>query len=239
MATEPDNNLLSTRDNEHFQAQITAYWNGRSNHYDYHPNHGLRSQREREGWLAILCDLLPPPPADILDVGTGTGFLALLMAELGHRVTGIDLAEDMLDIARSKSTGMAMLHFEIGDASCPQFPTARFDAITNRHLLWTLIDPKRTFVNWHRLLRPGGRVVAIDSINPPAKPAPNHYSDDLAQALPLRYPKSPEPALVMLRSANFVDVRAARLEQLEQLLREIDPESDPPVRHVFIASRAN
>jgi protein-L-isoaspartate O-methyltransferase len=46
--------------------------------------------------MDALRPLLPPPPADILDVGTGTGFLALLLAELGHRVSGIDLSEGML-----------------------------------------------------------------------------------------------------------------------------------------------
>jgi ubiquinone/menaquinone biosynthesis C-methylase UbiE len=52
--------------------------------------------------LETLRSLLPPALAEVLDVGTGTGFLALLLAELRYRVVGIDLAPDMLEIARSK-----------------------------------------------------------------------------------------------------------------------------------------
>jgi hypothetical protein len=45
---------------------------------------------------------VPPATADVLDVGTGTGFLALLPVELGHRVTGSDLSQDMVAVARAK-----------------------------------------------------------------------------------------------------------------------------------------
>jgi ubiquinone/menaquinone biosynthesis C-methylase UbiE len=41
------------------------------------------------------------PPTSILHLGTGTGQVALLLAELSHRMTGIDLAESMLDLARA------------------------------------------------------------------------------------------------------------------------------------------
>jgi ubiquinone/menaquinone biosynthesis C-methylase UbiE len=64
--------------------------------------------------------LLPHAPADVLDVGTGTGFLALLLAELGYRVVGIDLAPDMLEIAQSKCTNEIAPRFELGDAAAPE-----------------------------------------------------------------------------------------------------------------------
>jgi 2-polyprenyl-3-methyl-5-hydroxy-6-metoxy-1,4-benzoquinol methylase len=45
----------------------------------------------------VATEYVARSPMDILDVGTGTGFLALLLAELGHRVVAIDLADAMTD----------------------------------------------------------------------------------------------------------------------------------------------
>ncbi|MGH8932096.1 MAG: class I SAM-dependent methyltransferase [Egibacteraceae bacterium] len=61
----------------------------------------------KDAWADVCSGALPTPPADVLDVGTGTGQVALLLADLGHRVTGIDLAEGMLALARAKSASMA------------------------------------------------------------------------------------------------------------------------------------
>ena len=44
----------------------------------------------------------------------------------------------------------------------PDFPPASFDAVISRHLLWTLRDSQAALNAWRRLLRPGGRVIAID-----------------------------------------------------------------------------
>jgi ubiquinone/menaquinone biosynthesis C-methylase UbiE len=230
----------SAKDNQQLQDQITSYWNNRSQGYDEHPNHGFRHIREKEAWLVLLQSLLPDPPTDVLDVGTGTGFLALLLAELGHRVVAIDLADEMLEVARSKLARADSLHFEIGDATDPGFPSASFDVITNRHLLWTLVDPKNTFTKWHRLLRPGGRLVAIDSISPSLRlrNPPNPYSEELMKALPLRHTGSTVPALEMLRSVGFVDGKAEPLEELHRLRLELDPEHEPPLLFAFVANHS-
>jgi ubiquinone/menaquinone biosynthesis C-methylase UbiE len=227
-----------TNDEQQFQSQITDYWNSRSEGYDSHPNHGFRGDQEKDAWLTTLRDLLPPP-LDILDVGTGTGFLASLLSELGHRVIGIDLAEDMLNIARRKASG-GDLRYEIGDASNPGFRPASFDAITNRHLLWTLLDPQTTFTNWYRLLCPSGRIIAIDSIAPSPRIAnsPAPYAEELLRALPLRHPGTTETTLRMLESACFRDVTAKPLDELHRLRLELDPDHEPPLMYVFLAVRA-
>ena len=117
-------------------------------------------------------------------MGAGTGFLALLLAELGHRVTGVDLAPGMLALARAKAArlpaGAVRPVFAPGDAVDPPLPAGSVDAVISRHLLWTLTEPQRAFANWRRLLRPGGRVVAIDGLwhggrqqAPEPEPAPS------------------------------------------------------------------
>ncbi|MEX0750659.1 MAG: methyltransferase domain-containing protein [Dehalococcoidia bacterium] len=85
-------------DRQHAQQRITACWNMASASYDATPGHGIMSSAERDAWLAMLRDVLPPPPCDVLDVGTGTGFLAFHARQLGHRVRGIDLSVQMLAI---------------------------------------------------------------------------------------------------------------------------------------------
>jgi ubiquinone/menaquinone biosynthesis C-methylase UbiE len=144
----------------------------------------------------------------------------------------------MLEIAQSKCTDEITPRFELDDAAAPSFPASSFDVIISRHLLWTLVDPESTFANWHRLLRPGGRLVAIDSISPsPRLPnPPSPYSEELLKALPLRHTGSTTPALE-LRSVCFIDAKAEPLEELHRLRLELDPEHEPSPLYAFVANR--
>lgn len=56
----------------------------------------------QERWRNILARL-GPGSLEGLDIGTGTGFVALILAELGHRATGVDWSVTMLDQARAKA----------------------------------------------------------------------------------------------------------------------------------------
>jgi SAM-dependent methyltransferase len=224
------------RDIKDYQEEIISFWSGRSADYDSRPHHGLSSEREKQVWLQTLSGLMPPAPAEVLDVGTGTGFLALLLAELGYRVVGLDLSPEMLQIARSKCVSPAAPDFQLGDAADPDFPASSFDVVISRHLVWTLLDPVRAFCNWRTLLRPGGRVIAIDSLNPATRtPRLPTYSEEVIQSLPLRYPGKPDPVLDLLRAAGFTEARAERLRSIEQIQLEVDAQSAPPDRHVFVA----
>lgn len=50
----------------------------------------------------------------------------------------------------------------MGDAENTMEADASYDVITNRHLVWTLVDPKAAFAEWHRVLKPGGKLLIID-----------------------------------------------------------------------------
>jgi ubiquinone/menaquinone biosynthesis C-methylase UbiE len=142
---------------------IRDHWNGRAARFDSCPNHKIGSMREREEWIRLFSHFIGKQPLRILDVGTGTGVIALLLAEEGHTVTGVDLAENMLEEARKKVREHGiMAEFLCGDAERLQFPDATFDVVVNRHLLWTLPHPEQALAEWKRVLAPGGRLVIID-----------------------------------------------------------------------------
>jgi len=96
-------------------------------------------------------------------VGTGTGFLALLFAELGHEVTGIDLSEGMLEKAKHNADNMGLkIDLFHGDAENLPFEDCSFDLVANKYLLWTLQEPACAVHEWKRVLKPGGMIFAID-----------------------------------------------------------------------------
>ncbi|GAA0330518.1 methyltransferase domain-containing protein [Actinoallomurus spadix] len=83
-------------------AAIAGYWDAAALTFDDEPDHGLRAERTRAAWARSLHTWMPPGAVDVLDVGCGTGSLSLLLAQAGHRVTGVDLAPGMVSQARAK-----------------------------------------------------------------------------------------------------------------------------------------
>jgi ubiquinone/menaquinone biosynthesis C-methylase UbiE len=142
---------------------IRHHWDRRANTFDDETGHGLVSDGQRSAWLDLLSRLVGPAPQQVLDVGCGTGFLALRFAELGHSVTGIDLAPQMVDRARRKAEQANQpIDFRVGDAAALDCPDEHFDWVVARHVIWNLPDPQRALEEWLRVLRPGGRLVLIE-----------------------------------------------------------------------------
>ena len=93
----------------------------------------------------------------------GTGFLALLLAELGHSVTGIDLAPQMLNVARQKAEQLHLnVRLRLENAASVQDCDGSYDLVMARHVIWVLPDPGRGVREWLRVLRPGGRLALIE-----------------------------------------------------------------------------
>lgn len=145
------------------KGQVAAHWNRRAAHFDEDFGHSIRTPAERAAWDRVLALCVPAGPLDALDVGCGTGFLSLELAARGHRVTGVDFAQQMLARARQKAAATsAAIRFEEADAENLPFADQSFDIALSRHLLWTLPHPQRAIEEWLRVLRPGGRLVLFE-----------------------------------------------------------------------------
>ncbi|MFE2283811.1 class I SAM-dependent methyltransferase [Streptomyces sp. NPDC059443] len=144
-------------------ASIAAYWDAAAAAFDDEPDHGLRADNTRAAWARLLRSLMPAGPVDVLDIGCGTGSMSLLLAEAGHRVTGVDLAPRMVEQARTKFEAAGLDgRFLVGDAMVPPTGEQRFGVVLSRHLVWTLPDPEAALRDWVTRLRPGGRLVLVE-----------------------------------------------------------------------------
>jgi 2-polyprenyl-3-methyl-5-hydroxy-6-metoxy-1,4-benzoquinol methylase len=143
--------------------EARLYWDKEAETFDQEPDHGLLDARVRAAWQELLENLLPAPPAGILDVGCGTGSLSVLLAEAGYEVTGIDFSPVMISQAKMKAqrAGQA-ISFQVMDAAFPSSFPQKYDVILCRHLLWALPEPARVLHNWSTLLAPNGRFLLIE-----------------------------------------------------------------------------
>jgi SAM-dependent methyltransferase len=219
----------TTADLSELQAKINAFWTWRGNTISSGAL-AIRDEAELETWMELLREWLPPAPSDVVDLGTGQGFLALVLAAFGHRVRGFDLAEGQLDRAREFGAKVSNPpEFATGDAIDPPLELASVDVIASRNILWTLVDPARAFRNWYAALRPGGRIIALHGVNnseggpPPDTRDQNNtaYTQDVtAHLLPIRRLPTVDPAVPLVREAGFQDVTVTRLQSLEDFERQ-------------------
>ena len=142
---------------------IRRHWDGRASTFDQGVGHGLVSNEQRRAWLDLLSRFAGEPPRRVLDVGCGTGFLALRFAELGHDVTAIDLSPRMVERARRNAAEAGgQIELRVGDAAALDSEDETYDVVAARHVIWVLPDPERGLAEWLRVLRPGGRLVLIE-----------------------------------------------------------------------------
>ena len=112
---------------------------------------------------AAMVEMLDPHPhEDLLDVATGAGEPALSLARAMNgtgTVVGIDLSDEMVSQARSRSGGQAGLEFRVMDAEALAFPDRSFDGVTCSLSLSLFASAGRALSEILRVLRPQGRVV--------------------------------------------------------------------------------
>ncbi|RDY24160.1 class I SAM-dependent methyltransferase [Romboutsia maritimum] len=143
--------------------RIEKYWTERSDEFCNLRISEINSNK-RNLWIEVISKNLPQDKKlRILDVGTGTGFLAILMASLGHDVVGIDLTEAMINGANKTSHLLNYnIDFKVMDAQNLSFEDNYFDVVISRNLTWTLPDVKKAYKEWYRVLKHNGRLLNFD-----------------------------------------------------------------------------
>lgn len=149
---------------ENLKDHIKSYWTRRAPSFLQQRLREYESEK-RALWLREISRYLPQGKRlRILDVGTGTGFLACLLAAEGHMVTGVDLTAEMISRAEAfADTVNTPVNFLVMDAESPNFPPERFDAVVTRNLTWTLPDLEKAYRSWHKLLVKGGTLINFDA----------------------------------------------------------------------------
>ncbi len=102
----------------------------------------------------------------VLDIGSGPGFLAADMAELVGRsgkAWGADISQELLAFAAERHAHLPQLQFLHAEAAKLPFPDASFDAVVATQVLEYLPDIYPALMEMHRILRPGGRVLILDT----------------------------------------------------------------------------
>lgn len=145
---------------------IRKYWTKRAKGYSEY-NQGELSGEQREKWRqAILAELPDKPLTEIhlLDVGTGPGFFAIILAEAGIQVTAVDYTEEMLKEAKANAGELSeKIHFQQMDAQNLEFPDGTFDVVITRNVTWNLEHPVRAYQEWYRVLKKDGVLLNFDA----------------------------------------------------------------------------
>ncbi|MBB4955460.1 ubiquinone/menaquinone biosynthesis C-methylase UbiE [Agrobacterium vitis] len=243
---------VANQHNYNLKDEIKAYWSARAETFDTQPGHEIFSEEERKAWHRLISRHLGAGEGrKVLDLASGTGVVSHLLDDLGFAVTGMDWAEPMLERARAKAKSRGRsIRFLMGDAENTMEPDASYDVITNRHLVWTLVNPLAAFKEWHRVLKDGGKVLIVDGdfVNP--SPI-SKFTGVLAAWLsrfglgPSRPHHGPAAALVethksILSRVYFSD--GARADAVVALLKQAGFSSvtvDTDLRAINRAQRAN
>ena len=157
----------------------------------------------------------------VLDLGSGTGYPALLGARTvgpNGSVIGLDLAEQMLAVARRKATALGLVNvtFRTGDVTALPFEVNSFDAVTSRFCLMFLQEIPKAAAEITRVLRPGGWVAAAVWSSPDKNPSIGLSMEAIKSVIELPQPDPTAPGIFrlakpgelagMLQQAGLVDV---------------------------------
>jgi SAM-dependent methyltransferase len=168
--------------------------------------------------LLRIADL--QPGERVLDVACGTGIIARRAAEAvgpTGKVTAIDIAPDMIDVARATSAPEgAVIDWHVGDAASLPFADGTYDAVLCQMGLMFMADRAAAVAEMHRVLAPGGRVAVNTpgSIQPPfvvlEQAVVEHISPDLGGFVRAVFSMhDPEAVAALLREGGLGDVTAS------------------------------
>ncbi len=167
--------------------------------------------------VALLEAAALQPGERVLDVACGTGLIARLAAERvgsSGTVTGLDLAPEMIEVARAVSP--STIAWEVGDAESLPFPDHAYDVVLCQMGLMFMQDRRAAVAEMRRVAAPGGRVVVNTpgTVQPPfafmEQALVDHISADLRGFVRAVFSMhNPKDVASLLRDAGLIDVTAA------------------------------
>lgn len=164
----PANDPRLSRDTARMQAiqaaraaEAEAYFRDNAGRWDE-----IRSLHvdEAEVERAIVAQLAARPLGDLLDIGTGTGRMLALLGPLAEQAVGVDTSRDMLAIARATLAEGDLRQCSVrpADMYALPFADASFDTVVIHQVLHFAESPAAALAEAARVLRPGGRLLAVD-----------------------------------------------------------------------------
>ncbi len=126
-------------------------------------------RRENRSWQeALRADLFGRARGDVLELGVGTGVTFAHYPSTLVSLTGLDISEGMLARARAKAASLPFpVTLRVADFQTLPFADSSFDTVTSSLALCGIPDPRLLFAEIRRVLRPGGRLLALEHIRPP------------------------------------------------------------------------
>lgn len=142
----------------HFDRLAELWWNPEGKMGQLHTINALR--------LAFIVERFPQANPRVADVGCGGGILAEALARAGARVTGIDLSERSLRIARdhAKAGALQIDYRLMGADALAAVAAGQFDLVTCTEMLEHVPHPNEIVAHCATLLKPGG-VAVFSTIN--------------------------------------------------------------------------
>ena len=161
--------------------------------------------RDRAWRRAVVREAALPPGGRLLDLAAGTGDIALeaLRQDPAALVTAADFSLGMMRVGRGRPGGDRVAWCAADAFSLP-FDAATFDAVTSGYLLRNVADRVAAFREQARVVRPGGRVVCLDTSPPPPSPLRPFVRFYLRRVIPLlgRFVAGDRPAYAYLASST-------------------------------------
>jgi len=179
--------------------------------------------RTWEGVSHMLLTLVGP--ITVADLGAGEGTLSQLLARHAKKVIAVDNSEKMVEFgsALAKEHGFANLEYRVGDMEKPPVTAGSVDLALLSQALHHAMNPARTVIAAHRILRKGGRIVILDLLAHHFEQARELYAD-------LWLGFSEVQLHQMLGEAGF--------EQIEVSVVSVEPQS-PHLQTVFATALKN